>query len=415
MASTLAGEVSPGREAHEPARATRPRLESIDLLRGVVMVLMALDHVRDFFTDARGDPLDLETTTVPLFFTRWVTHFCAPVFVFLAGTGAYLTAERGKTKPQLAWFLLTRGLWLVVLELTLVHLSWFFNFQYTLITGQVIWAIGWCMVILAGLVFLPTWAVALIGVGLIAGHNLVSGTDLGLTGRYRDAWSILMSGVIVGGPVPLTEGRLFIAAYPILPWLGVMAAGYGFGALYRQHGEQRRWRLVVLGTALTLLFVALRAINVYGNPLPWTLQRTNLLTALAFLDCQKYPPSLLYDLMTLGPAILALAWFDRGVGAFGKPFVVFGQVPLFYYLLHTPLIHLLALGIALVRYDDVGFLFDHPIIIQFTRPGVLPEGYGYGLPVVYLIWVGVVVALYFPCRWFAGVKRRRREAWLSYL
>jgi uncharacterized membrane protein len=409
MASTLAGEAALGREAQEPAPATRPRLESIDLLRGIVMVLMALDHVRDFFTDVRGDPLNLETTTVPLFFTRWVTHFCAPVFVFLAGTGAYLTAERGKTKPQLAWFLLTRGLWLVVLELTVVHLSWFFNFEYMFVVGQVIWAIGWSMVLMSGLVFLPTWAVALIGVGLVAGHNLVPGTSLGLEGRLRDAWTVLMTGPLTDASVPLGEHGAFVAAYPILPWLGIMAAGYGFGAVYSLRAGLRRRCLVVLGATLTLLFVLLRVLNDYGDPRPWTTQQTNLLTALAFLNCQKYPPSLLYTLMTLGPAILALAWFDRGAGWLGRPFVVFGQVPLFYYLLHAPLIHLVALGVAWLRYDDISFLLNHPLV---SPP---PEGYGYGLPVVYLIWVGVVIALYFPCRWFAGVKRRRREAWLSYL
>jgi uncharacterized membrane protein len=299
----------------------------------------------------------------------------------------------------------------VVLEFTLVHLGWFFNFEYTLLTGQVIWAIGCCMVILAGLVFLPTWAVAVIGVGLVAGHNAFDGVDAARFGRWQPAWVVLKG----GGLLPLTEGRQFVAAYPILPWLGIMAAGYGFGAVYRLSDGKRRGCLFALGTILTLAFVAIRVSNVYGNPQPWSPQSTTTFTLLSFLDCNKYPPSLLYALMTLGPAILFLALFDRGAGPLGHPFVVFGQVPLFYYLLHTPLIHLVALAVALTQYKDVGFMFDHPIIIQFMRPGVLPEGHGYGLPVVYLIWVGVVVALYFPCRWFAGVKRRRREAWLSYL
>jgi uncharacterized membrane protein len=408
--------------------AVRTRLEAIDVLRGTVMVLMALDHVRDFFSDARFDPLDLSQTTAALFLTRWVTHFCAPVFVFLAGTGAFLYG-RGKTRPQLAWFLLSRGLWLVVLELTLVHLGWFFNFRYELIIGQVIWAIGWSMVMMAGLVFLPTWMVTAVGALLICSHNLLDGirpdalgwaseplvvhvgaNEVGVPVSWaRGPWMILLS----GGLLEPWPGFRFMAAYPLLPWLGMMAVGYGFGRIWLFDRGRRRLWLIGLGAAVTALFLVLRARNRYGDPQQWSLQSTDLFTVLDFLNCSKYPPSLLFVLMTLGPALLALAWFDRGTGMFGRPLAVFGRVPLFYYLLHVPLIHLAALVLAHAQYSNVEFVYQHPLVARFT--GQLPDGYGYGLPVVYLIWLGVVLVLYLPCRWFAELKRRRRDVWLSYL
>jgi uncharacterized membrane protein len=394
-----------------PARIT-PRLDAIDLLRGVVMVLMALDHTRGFLSDARFNPVDLSQTTAALFLTRWVTHFCAPVFVFLAGTGAFLSATRGKTRPQLAWFLLTRGLWLVVLEFTLVHLGWFFNLEYRLLFGQVIWAIGCSMMLLAALVFLPAWAVTALGVALIACHNLFDGVRADSLGPFRWLWEVLHSGSFVEGPLELWPGSYLFVAYPVLPWLGVMAAGYGFGQLWLLDRGVRRWWLLGLGAGLTLLFVALRAVNRYGDPFPWTEQPGGLFTFFSFINCTKYPPSLLFLLMTLGPAIAALALFDRPAGPLGRVFVIFGRVPLFYYLLHAPLIHLVALGLAAARYGEVAFMFQN---VAMAGPRQLPAGYGYGLPVVYLVWLGVVVMLYPVCRWFARLKSRRRAMWLGYL
>ena len=385
----------------------RPRLESIDILRGTVMVLMALDHVRDFLSDARFNPEDLTRTTVALFFTRWVSHFCAPVFVFLAGTGAFLYGDRGRTRPQLAWFLLTRGLWLVVLELTLVHLGWFFNCRYEVVTGQVIWAIGLSMVVLAALVFLPTWVVTAVGVALVCGHNLLDGIDVRELGWFREPYAVMRG----GGPLQPWPGFAFIVAYPLLPWLGVMAAGYGFGAVWRLDQTSRRRWLLGLGATLTALFIILRAVNVYGDPRPWSEQPNGLFLLMSFLNCWKYPPSLLYVLMTLGPAILALAWLDRGVGAIGRPLAVFGRVPLFYYLLHLPVIHSAALILAYIQHGETAFLCNHPL---FIGPDELPDGYGYSLPIVYVIWLGVVLILYPPCAWFAAVKGRRRDGWLSY-
>ena len=392
--------------------ASRARVEAVDLLRGVVMVVMALDHVRDFLSDARFDPLDLSRTTGALFLTRWVTHFCAPVFVFLAGAGAFLSAASAKTRPQLAWFLLSRGLCLVALEFTLVHLGWFFNLEYRLLLGQVIWAIGCSMVMLAGLIFLPTWAVTVLGVALIACHNLSDGFRAESLGPFGWLWVVLCSGSFRYGPLAPWPGVYFFVAYPILPWLGVMAAGYGFGRVWLLDRGLRRWWLLGLGAGLTLLFVALRSLNRYGDPSPWSVQPSGLFTFFSFINCSKYPPSLLFLLMTLGPAILALALFERSFGPLGRVFVTFGRVPLFYYLLHLPLIHLLALGFAYVRYGEVGFMFQN---VAFAGPGQLPAGYGYSLPVVYLVWFGVVLALYPLCSWFAGIKSRHRAGWLSYI
>jgi uncharacterized membrane protein len=395
------------------ATAGRPapvvaRLEAIDWLRGVVMVLMALDHVRDAFSNARFNLMDLERTTPALFLTRWITHFCAPVFVFLAGTGAYLAATRGKTRRQVAWFLLTRGLWLVVLEFTLVRFGWFFNFDYHVFVGQVIWAIGGSMIVLAGLVFLPTWVVTVLGVMLIAGHNAFDGVSPDRLGALGWLWTFLMR----PGAVELRPGIWLFVGYPLLPWLGVLLVGYGSGVLWLLEPRRRQRWLFALGAGATLVFIVLRSMNEYGDPQPWRPQSAGLFSAFAFLNCAKYPPSLFYVLMTLGPALLLLAARDRALGRRGRWLVTFGRVPLFFYLLHLPLIHLLALTVAWFRYPDVGFMFQN---IFMGGAGRVPAGYGFGLPVVYGLWLVVVLLLYPPCAWFADLKGRRRSVWLSYL
>jgi uncharacterized membrane protein len=392
----------------------RPRLDSVDFVRGVVMVVMALDHVRDFFhVYAKSfDPLDPSKTWTLLYFTRWVTHFCAPTFVFLAGTGAFLSTRRGKTKPELARFLLTRGLWLILLELTLVRFGWFFNFDYHLMMVQVIWAIGWSMVVLAGLVFLPTRVIAAFGLALIFLHNLFDGMKAASFGPLRWLWVLLHEQNVLA-----PRGDVFVfVAYPLVPWVGVMAAGYAFGQLLTLERERRRRLLLTIGGSAVVLFALLRGLNVYGDPTPWVSQaRGAWYTLLSFLNTQKYPPSLLFLLMTLGPSIIAVALFDRegGPGRLARPFVVFGRVPLFYYLLHVPLIHSVAVVFSYVKYGRAEWLFvNWP---PPDQPQPEPPGYGYDLWVVYLVWLGVVAALYPVCRWFAGVKRRRRDAWLSYL
>ncbi|HKS28194.1 MAG TPA: heparan-alpha-glucosaminide N-acetyltransferase domain-containing protein [Pyrinomonadaceae bacterium] len=396
------------RVAVPPVVAARTRLDSVDLLRGLVMVIMALDHVRDFFHhDALlFDPTDLSRTNGALFLTRWVTHFCAPVFVFLAGTGAFLSTMRGKTKGELSRFLLTRGLWLVLLELTVVRLGWTFNLDYTFNVGQVIWAIGWSMVALSVLIYLPLWAITMFGVFMIAVHNAFDPFKAATAGAMSGVWAAFHTG-------ELTEtygGIRFFPMYPLIPWIGVMATGYSFGQIFRLEAEKRRRVLLYLGLALTLLFVLIRATNLYGDPRPWSVQGNALWTFFSFINCQKYPPSLLFLLMTLGPAIASLAFFERvnlKPSALAAPFVVFGRVPLFYYVLHLFVIHGLAVGFAFIKYGSK--LQD---AFQTGRP---PEDYGYSLPIVYLVWIGIILALYPICRWFAGVKRRRKEAWLSYI
>jgi uncharacterized membrane protein len=396
---------TPALELSSEQRATgRVRLDSVDLLRGLVIVIMALDHARDYFTIARFDPTDLTQTTTGIFLTRWITHICAPVFVFLAGTSAFLYQARGRSRAEVSRFLLTRGLWLVVLELTAVRWAWTFNFSYTeLLFVQVIWVIGASMIVLAGLVYLPLRAVAAVGIAMIVGHNLLDGITPQSLGAWGPLWTILH----VQSAIPLGGGRVFIVIYPLIPWIGVMAAGYAFGTLLLRPEQERRRALLRLGVGLTLAFLALRAVNVYGDPAPWAAQETAGRTVLSFLNTTKYPPSLLFLLMTLGPAIALLPLFERLTGPVARAVTVFGRVSLFFYVIHLYLIHALALTVGVIAgFDARSFLH------VWLRN---PEGWGYGLPVVYLVWAGVVVALYPACRWFAGVKARRREAWLSYL
>jgi uncharacterized membrane protein len=386
--------------ASAASRASSARLDSVDLLRGLVMVLMALDHVRDYFSDARFDLTDFSRTTAALFLTRWVTHFCAPVFFFTAGVAAYLSSARGKPRGALARFLVTRGLWLVVLELTVVRFAWIFNLDYRITAAGVIWALGWSMVALAGLIYLPRAVIAFVALGMIAGHNLLDGISLQTTeptllgASWRDwVWSILHV-----SKLPII--------YPLIPWIGVMAAGYVFGPLLRDEAWRRRW-LVWLGVGLTVAFIVLRATNLYGEPRPWVAQQSPLFTALAFLDATKYPPSLVYLLMTMGPALVGLALFERASGPIARFFIIFGRVPLFYYIAHLYLIHALAVVAGVLSgYEASRFLVMFPWF---------PEDYGFGLPVVYGVWALVVLMLYPLSRWFAGLKARRKDTWLSYL
>jgi uncharacterized membrane protein len=381
----------------------RIRLESIDVVRGVIMIIMALDHVRDFFGNSGFNPTDPATTTIPLFFTRWITHFCAPVFFLLTGTGAYLSLRK-KTKPELSRFLFTRGLWLIFLELTVTRcLGWQFNFDYHLTLLLVLWALGWAMIVLSALVYLPASVVTAFGVVMIATHNLLDSVD-----SSNPLWSILHSpNFIVNNP-----GRIIFVTYVLIPWIGVTAAGYGLGQIYSRPSERRKRFLLPLGIGLTVAFVVLRAINIYGDPQPWSTQRSAAFTALSFLNTTKYPPSLLYLLMTLGPALVFLWAVDAGTPRWLQPALTIGKVPMFYYLLHIPLIHLLAVVVCYFRYGQVHWMFESPGLRDF--PITKPPGWGYTLPIVYLVWAAVVLALYPLCRWFAALKRRRSDAWLSY-
>lgn len=387
----------------EGTAAPRRRLESVDVVRGIVMIIMALDHTRDYF-GAPGNPTDLSHAGVALFLTRWITHICAPTFFLLTGTGAFLSLRK-KSLAELSRFLLSRGLWLIALELVVVRsLDFQFNFDYHVTMLVVIWALGWAMIALGLLIWLPVGVVTLFGVVMIAGHNLLD--NRGLTGPIA---------AILHGPgiVINTPGHLVFAAYPLIPWIGVTAVGYGLGTVFSWEPLRRRRFLVRLGTALTLLFVFLRLLNGYGDPAPWVPQEDGVFTALSFLNVTKYPPSLLFLLMTLGPVMIMLRAFDDGVPGWLKPVLVYGRVPLFYFLLHLFVIHALAVVVCYFRYGAVHWMFESPTLAQ--TPFTQPPGWGYQLRVVYLIWIGVVVGLYPVCRWFAGVKQRRHDWWLSYI
>ncbi|HEX5819142.1 MAG TPA: heparan-alpha-glucosaminide N-acetyltransferase domain-containing protein [Gemmatimonadales bacterium] len=386
--------------------APATRIASVDILRGIVMVVMALDHVRDYFTNVRFAPEDLTQTNAALFLTRWITHFCAPTFVFLAGTGAFLSLGRGRDVKALSRFLWTRGLWLVVLEFTFVRSAWLFSVSPAAgFWVQVIWALGISMIVLAALVRLPLPWIAAFGIVMIAGHNLLDGVAVSPTTPLGWLWSVLH----VQGPLIYEGQPVLFVAYPVVPWIGVMAAGYAFGALLQRPEAERRRTLLRLGGAMTAAFVLIRLVNVYGDPQPWSVQKDAVTTVLSFLNTTKYPPSLDYLLMTLGPAIMSLVAFERWTGPVARFFSVFGRVPLFYYLAHVALAHLLAGLTALA----MGFGSDVLTGNVFFSP---TQGWGFGLGVVYLVWFVVILLLYLPCRWYADLKARRRDlVLLSYL
>lgn len=393
--------------ARDGRAAGRLRLESIDLLRGIIIVIMALDHVHDFFGVPGANPVDLATTTAPLFFTRWITHFCAPVFFLLTGTGAFLTLRR-MTKRELSRFLVTRGLWLIVLEVVVMRFALQFNVDYQVTLLIVLWALGWAMIVLAGLIYLPTWALVAVGVAMVAGHNLLDGIAPAAFGALAPLWTVLhVPGFLVTGP------HTVFVTYPLVPWLGVTALGYALGHVYAWDAGRRQALLLRLGLALTVGFVMLRVLNIYGDPFPWSVQRSPLWTLLSFLNTQKYPPSLLFLLMTLGPALLLLRAFDAGTPRLLRPALAFGKVPLFFYVLHFYLIHLLAVAVCYAGYGDVGGMFRSPDLGHF--PFTAPSSWGLRLPWIYVIWIGVVLALYPLCRAYADLKRRRKDWWLSYL
>jgi uncharacterized membrane protein len=416
----------------DPKGPVRARIDSIDLLRGIVMVVMMLDHTRDFVHSGafHFDPTDLTKTTIAVFLTRWITHYCAPVFVFLAGTGAYLQVARGKSKRELSRFLVTRGMWLVFLEFTVVRLGFFFSLDYRFLgVLQVIWVIGVSMIVLAALIHLPLKVIAGFGIAMIALHNLLdrfrvqgwSGPGSVVPGYGAKLWMIAHQ-PFEGFPVLGFSIPVVFVIYPLIPWVGVMAAGYAFGALYQKDAAWRRRVLLAIGSAMTAMFIVLRAVDVYGDPAKWSRQKSMMFTALSFVNTTKYPPSLLFLLMTLGPAIIALAWFEPGGSAklagaesildkLRQALVTFGRVPLFFYILQWYTAH----SIAIV----VGFIAGQPVAHQWASPidkfNSTPTGVGFRLWVVYVCWAIGILLLYPLCKWFAGVKARRRDWWLSYL
>lgn len=381
----------------------RPRLESVDLVRGVIMVIMALDHTRDFFGMPGASPTNMATTTAALFLTRWITHFCAPTFFLLTGVGSYLSLKK-KTVGELSRFLFTRGLWLIVCEFVIVRcIAYQFNADFQVTTLLVLWALGWAMIVLSLLVRLPLAAIAAIGAVMIAGHNLLDGIR-----SANPLWLILHQvGPVVTGP------HTVWALYPLIPWVGVTAVGFALGRIFTWETEKRRSFLLRFGLGAVAAFVLLRWLNIYGDPSPWKGQASSLFTVLSFLNTTKQPPSLLFLLMTLGPSTLFLWAADRGTPALLRFAVTIGRVPLFYFVGHFVLIHLLAVAVCLARYGSAHWMFESPDLANY--PFTAPPEWGFSLPVVYGIWLCVVAAMYPLCRWFAALKQRRHDEWLSYL
>ncbi len=382
------------------------RIESVDIVRGVVMLLMAIDHVRVYAGVPPGS-----STSASLFLTRWVTHFCVPAFVFLGGASAFLHGRKLGNPGALSRFLVSRGLVLVLLELTVLRFFWTFNFDYANYSlAGVIWMLGWCMVMLAGFIRLPWAAIVAVGAVIVAGHNLTDSVLAAVGPAAQQSglawlWQILYFGGqvnVLGFPVAIL--------YSLLPWAGLMALGYGFGRVLVLPAEARvRWCLR-LGALATVLFLVLRAANGYGDPRPWSGERGPVW--ISFLGTTKYPGSLDFLLMTMGPVLLALGVIDRVRGPVGRAVALFGRVPMFYYLLHLPLIHLIFVGLSIARFGTVipWMTANHPM-----NPGPPPDGYPHGLPALYAITALVIGLLYFPCRWYARVRAERPRWWMSYL
>lgn len=388
----------------------KQRIQSIDVLRGIIMAIMALDHTRDYFhIDAFTEsPTDMSTTTPILFFTRWITHFCAPTFVFLSGTSIYLQSLR-KTKKELSWFLFTRGLWLMFAELTLVGFGWSFNIFFNFFFLQVIWAIGCSMVILSGLIFFRYWVLVGIGLLLTLFHNLMDYAVIA-----DDNLDVLANFFLITEFEPYVLGSVrFMTAYAILPWTGIMLLGYGIGKWYNSDvvPETRRKSLITTGALSIVLFTILRLINSYGDPAPWETQNSFTYTTLSFFNVTKYPPSLMYACMTLGPAMIVLALIESVKNKVTDIFNIFGRVPFFYYLIHVYIIHLL----CVVLFFAEGYSFSDNFTMNMTFGFRPKENFGFDLGSVYLMWLLVLVLCYCPSRWYNNYKSTHKKWWLSYI
>jgi uncharacterized membrane protein len=387
------------------------RVTSIDLLRGLVMILMALDHVRMYFGYGTwyAEPTDLATTTPPFFFTRWITHFCAPVFVFLAGASASIVGTKRESAKALSWYLLTRGLWLIIVEIVIITFAWTFDITYSFIILQVIWAIGISMVALAGLVFLPNPLILAIGSILVLGHNLLDGIRLQGNGISDLLWYALHQ-----RHTALLGSHLVNFVYPVLPWIGLMALGYVCGTLYKPgfSADVRRRLLVVIGSCATLLFVFLRGLNLYGEPFEWGVQASSIFMVMSFLNTTKYPPSLQFLLMTMGPALIFLSVSESIASRAIKPVLVFGKVPFFFYVVHLYLIHALA---TLWLVHSGRDWHEYILSARALQSGTLMR-FGLELGGVYLIWIFVIALLYPLCNWYQKYKAdNRNKWWLSYI
>jgi uncharacterized membrane protein len=397
------------------------RIYSVDLLRGVVMIVMLLDHTRDYIQTGamQSDPTNPANTTVPLFFTRWITHFCAPIFVFLAGTSIYLQRLNGKNNKELSWFLLTRGLWLIFLEFTVIRFAIVFNLDYTFFgMPQVIWVIGVSMIVMAALIYLPVWFSAIFGSVMILAHNLFDGfrvppqTAFGGAPPPTFAQDVLII-LHQQGVVPLFDGVSAFFVYPLIPWIGVMAVGFAFGSVYGWEPERRRKWLLTAGAVVIAVFILLRGINIYGDPSPWAWQSSPVFTALSFLNTTKYPPSLLFLLMTLGPALIVLGLTDKidGKKLWQRIAITYGRVPMFYYILQWFVAHGAGVLLGYLAGVDVSYLFKSILEMAQTAP----QNHGFPLWVVWVVWISGVALLYAPCYWWGNLKRRNKHWVLSYL
>jgi len=389
-------------------QAESRRVDSVDLLRGLVMILMALDHTRDFIGNVALNPTNLATTTTALFVTRWITHFCAPTFSLLTGVGAYLMLRR-KTTRQVSWFLFTRGIWLIVLEVTVARFFWQFNVDYHVTFLTVLWALGWSMIVLSVLVHLPVNAVAAIAIALIALHNL---TD-GIAQPTSEGLRLLMTILHRPGPLFAQPGTIVFIGYPLVPWVAIMALGYSLGQVFNWPAERRRTFLLRAGLAALAVFAVLRLSNIYGDPRPWSVQKDAAFTVLSFINITKTPPSLLFVLITIGPGLLFLRWFDASTPRFLRPALTIGRVPMFYFLAHVLIIHLIATAAAVVRYGSAAIASSSPTLDKY--PMTQPADWPASLPVVYATWVLALLLLYPLCSWYAKYKATHPSPWLSYL
>ena len=389
----------------------KQRIASIDILRGLVMIIMAIDHVRDFFSYHHPEPTDLDHTTLFLFFTRWITHFCAPTFVFLSGISAYLAGTR-RTKSELSKFLIKRGLWLIAVELVLITLAITLDPLYHIFVLQVIWAIGGSMILLGLLVWTPLPVIGAVGVILVFGHNIF---DIEKVHFINDTFlgKLLMSGAGFGAFQPIAPGRGFLVAYALLPWAGVMMIGYVFGTLYIKAYDavRRRKTLLYTGFGTLALFLVLRYFNIYGDPSPWSAQKTTTLSIISFFNVTKYPPSLIYLCMTIGTALVILSLTEKISNKFASVLIIYGNVPFFYYLCHWYLIK----TINVIVYFASGYSVSQIATSHQQPPTFQPDDFGFGLGGVYLIWFCVIFILYFPCRWYSKYKQTHAQWWLSYL
>ena len=391
-----------------------PRIQSVDALRGAIMMLMAIDHIRDYVARSaqQFSPTDLTRTTPAIFFTRWITHFCAPVFMLTAGLGAYFWITRGHhSKGELSRLLIGRGIWLIVLEVTILRLIFFSQVSFTVnpVILIILWAIGISMIALAGLIYLPMRVLAAVSITIIALHNLLDPVSAGRFGRAAWIWDILHQQNVFA-----FHGINFVTGYPVLPWIGLMAGGYCLGTVFEWDAYRRESFLVRMGLALAAAFVVVRAVNIYGDPLRWSHQVSPVFTVLSFLNVTKYPPSLDFLLMTLGPAMIAMAWLEKVHFHSTNPLMVFGRVPFFYYGAHLFLAHLVAIAMNFVRYEAKSFLLIAPPSMGGSNQ-LFPVGYGFPLWTVYAVWILVLVLLYPACLWFARLKQRRHDWWLTYL